>query len=239
MAQLFVIPDIHGYAEKLRDALALVQHHGGDDAPIVFLGDYVDRGPDSAGVLQILADGVAAGRPWTLLRGNHDALMLEAIEALPDLPPHRRDEIRWFDAEVSAETLASYGVTRNDPSDVILSAIPASHLDTIRATHLWLETDHLILVHAGIVPGVPMPLQCAHDLMWMRQPFLSDRSDHGKLVVHGHSPVDWPEHHGNRVALDGGAGWGHVLHVAMFEGPRCWLLSDQGRTPLRPSDGTS
>jgi serine/threonine protein phosphatase 1 len=234
MDRYFVIPDIHGQSDKLREALALVRHHGGDDASIVFLGDYVDRGPDSAGVLQILADGVMSGRPWTVLRGNHDDLMLKAFAALPGLPPKRRGEMRWFDDNISGETLESYGVTRNDPSHVILSAVPEVHLDLIRNARLWFATDHLLFVHAGIWPGVPMALQSARDLMWIREPFLSDKTDHGKLVVHGHSPVDWPEHHGNRVALDGGAGWGRTLHVALFEGPRCWLLHGEKRTELTP-----
>jgi serine/threonine protein phosphatase 1 len=79
-----------------------------------------------------------------------------------------------------------------------------------------------------------MAKQTPKDLMWIREPFLSDRRDHGALVVHGHTPVAFPEHHGNRLALDGGAGWGRDLHVAVFEGRDCWLLDSTRRHPLTP-----
>ena len=232
---LYVIPDIHGHKDKLDQALSLIRDEGGTDARIAFLGDYVDRGPDSCGVLQTLVDGLAAGHDWTLLRGNHDQMMLDAISALPDLRLSGRLRIRWFSYNAgSAETLASYGVSTGDRSNIILSAIPASHLDLLKATRLWHQTKDLILAHAGIKPGVAMAKQTPKDLMWIREPFLSDRRDHGALVVHGHSPVAFPEHHGNRLALDGGAGWGRDLHVAVFEGRDCWLLNSTGRHPLTP-----
>lgn len=225
-----MIPDIHGHREKLDRALTLVEAEGGMDARIVFLGDYVDRGPDSRGVIQRLVDGLNAGRPWTVLRGNHEAMMLDALEALG--PPAQRSHLGWFHPEVSGATLASYGVTRSDPAETLRAAIPQAHLDLMRAARLWHATDDLIFVHAGLRPGVPLRDQSAQDLMWIREPFLSDRRDHGRLVVHGHSPVDWPRHHGNRVALDGGAGWGRDLHVAVFEGRECWLLDERGRHSL-------
>jgi serine/threonine protein phosphatase 1 len=227
---LYVIPDIHGHLGKLDRALSLIRRDGGADAPIVFLGDYVDRGPDSRGVLQRLVDGMEAGRPWTLLRGNHEAMMLDALAA--DEPPGRRGRLSWFNEHVSGQTLASYGLSRHDPSATIHRAIPQAHLDLIGQTKLWHATESLILVHAGLRPGVALQDQRTEDLLWIRAPFLSDRSDHGRLVVHGHSAVPWPEHHGNRVALDGGAGWDRALHVAVFEGRACWLLGAHGRQSL-------
>lgn len=227
---LYVIPDIHGQLEKLEGALSLIERDGGPDARIVFLGDYVDRGPDSRGVLSRLVEGLQQGRPWIVLRGNHDAMMLEALES--DLPPSQRHQMGWFNENISGETLASYGLTRHDPISDISAAIPPTHLALLRQTALWHETEDLILVHAGLRPGVPLQAQRAEDLLWIRGPFLSDRRDHGRLVVHGHSPVDQPEHHGNRVALDGGAGWGRRLQVAVFEGRDCWLLEKDGRRPL-------
>ncbi len=232
---LYVIPDIHGHAEKLDHALSLIHREAGPKAPIVFLGDYVDRGPDSRGVIQTLINGLDAGNPWIILRGNHEQMMLDALAALPCHPPGQREDFRWLDRDdVGLETLASYGVARNDPSDVILRAIPRSHIDFMQSAHLWYETKHLTLVHAGLRPGIPLQEQKEHDLIWIREPFLSDPRDHGKLVVHGHSPVDWPENHGNRVALDGGAGWGRKLHVAVFEERTCWLLDQNGRHLLAP-----
>lgn len=221
----YVIPDIHGHADKLVAALRLVERDGGPKARITFLGDYVDRGPASARVLDLLADGLDTGCDWCLLRGNHDQMMLEAIES-------PTEDAKWLLHESGAvETLASYGV---GPGDGWHKVIPRAHHDLLRSTQLWQETPDLILAHAGLRPGVPLSEQTARDLMWMREPFLSDPRDHGKLVAHGHSPVPWPEHHGNRVALDGGAGWGRDLHVAVFEGRRAWVLTDEGRQPLVP-----
>lgn len=232
---LYVIPDIHGHKDKLDQALSLIRDEGGMDARIVFLGDYVDRGPDSCGVLQTLVDGIKAGHNWTLLRGNHDQLMLDTLAALPGYPVSGRHKLRWLHYNSGAiETLASYGLKPNNPTDTILKTIPASHLDLLKATRLWHQTKDLILAHAGIKPGVAMAKQTPKDLMWIREPFLSDRRDHGALVVHGHSPVAFPEHHGNRLALDGGAGWGRDLHIAVFEGRDCWLLDSTGRHPLTP-----
>lgn len=235
---LYVIPDIHGYKDKLDAALGLIEAEAGKGARVVFLGDLVDRGPDSRGVIRTLIDGIAEGRDWTVLRGNHDQLFLEFLDHAQISSPRMRDGMTWISRTMGAqETLASYGVTasENDPDwEAARQAVPQSHHAFLASLPLSLQTDDLILVHAGIVPGVPLGLQTAEDLMWMREPFLSDRRDHGKLVVHGHSPVQWPEHHGNRVALDGGAGWGRDLHVAVFEGRDCWLLSAEGRTALTP-----
>ena len=227
---LYVIPDIHGHREKLDAALRLIEAESGPAATIVFLGDLVDRGPDSRGVIQKLIDGIGAGRDWTVLRGNHDQLFLDFLDRQPDEPGHHG----WLTTTMGGrETLASYGLYRRD-REAALRAVPQAHVDFLAGLPHAHETDDLFLCHAGIRPGVPLAEQSAEDLLWMREPFLSDRRDHGKLVVHGHTPVDWPEHHGNRVALDGGAGWGGALHVAVFEGRQASLLQAQGRVPLRP-----
>jgi len=228
---LYVIPDIHGHKAKLERALSLINADGG--GPVVFLGDYVDRGPDSCGVLQILVDGVESGQDWTLIRGNHDQMMMDTLILLRDHPHAARADIHWLSYNSGGrETLLSYGVDPDDPADDILSAIPSAHQDLLADTKLWHQTPDLLFAHAGIRPGVALSDQTCKDLMWIREPFLSDTSDHGSLVVHGHSPVQFPEHHGNRIALDGGAGWGRPLRVAVFEGRACWLLEEDGRHPL-------
>lgn len=227
---IYVIPDIHGHSDKLRDALALIEAEGGQGARVIFLGDLVDRGPDSRGVIQTLIDGIAAGRDWIVLRGNHDQLFLDFL----DVQGEKAGNHGWLSTNMGGrETLASYGVYRRD-RDAALRAVPQAHVDLLAGLPHAHETDDLFLCHAGIAPGVPLTDQHPEDLMWIREPFLSDRRDHGKLIVHGHTPVDWPEHHGNRVALDGGAGWGRALHVAVFEGQEAWLLQAGGRVPLRP-----
>jgi serine/threonine protein phosphatase 1 len=235
---IYVIPDIHGYADKLEAALKLVELEGGPDARIVFLGDLVDRGPDSRGVIQTVMNGMDDGRDWAVIRGNHDQLFLEFLDSGQITSPRLRDPMTWISKTMGAvDTLASYGIkaSEDDPNwESARRLVPKSHRDFLASLPIYLETDDILFVHAGIEPGVPVEDNSPEQLMWMREPFLSDPRDHGRLVVHGHSPVDFPEHHGNRVALDGGAGWGRQLHVAVFEGRDCWLLGKDGRLPLRP-----
>ncbi len=228
-APICVIPDIHGYKSELDRALALVDRIEGPDAKIVFLGDYADRGPDSRGVIQTLIDGIAAGRDWTALRGNHDQIFLEALTGRLESP-----RFAWWMQENlgGRETLFSYGMDTPTYGADLARHVPEAHRAFLQALPHAVQTEELFFCHAGIAPGVPLDRQSPEDLMWIREPFLQDTRDHGKLVVHGHTPVDAPEHHGNRVALDCGTGWGLPLQVAVFEGRRAWRLTDAGRAPL-------
>ncbi len=112
--------------------------------------------------------------------------------------------------------------------------MPARHVGWLGNLPLVHETPDLILVHAGIRPGVPVDRQDADDLRWIRGPFLEDRTDHGRLVIHGHTVVPAAEHHGNRVNLDSGAGYDGPLSVAVIEGRQVWLLTPDGRQALMP-----
>ena len=96
--------------------------------------------------------------------------------------------------------------------------------------------NHLndLFVHAGIRPGVPMGEQTEDDLVWIRKGWLEDSSDHGPLVVHGHTALEYPCHHGNRVNLDGGAAYGRPLAAAVIEGREVFLLTPEGRERMRP-----
>lgn len=233
---LFVIPDIHGHKDKLDHALTQIEVQGGHDAPVIFLGDLVDRGPQSCGVINTVLAGVEAGRDWTVLRGNHDQMFLDYL-MLAGAPLTPELEI-WFTVRGGAETLASYGIDISDgvpDFEIVKTTVPQSHLNFLASMPLWHETDDLIIAHAGIRPGVPLDAQTPDDLMNIREPFHSDPRDYGKLVVHGHAAIGFPTHYGNRINLDGGAGWGRDLHVAMFEARDCWLLSDDtAPVPLRP-----
>ena len=239
--QIYAMGDIHGQIHQLDYALDLIAADGGPDAEIVFLGDLVDRGPDSRAVIDRLMQGQAAGKPWHVLKGNHDRMFARFVRGGVLHDPRTRTPLSWLHPRMGGiTTLASYGVA--DANEMPMSAafhaaraaVPQSHIDFIDQLPLYLERDSLLFVHAGIRPGVPLPQQSKDDLVWIRDPFLMTSETHPWLVVHGHTALDHPQHFGNRIDLDGGAGFGRPLHPAVLEGPKCWLLTDDGRQSLTP-----
>ncbi|TMV04958.1 serine/threonine protein phosphatase [Ruegeria sediminis] len=238
---IYAIGDIHGQREMLESALARIDADGGRDARVVFLGDYTDRGPDSRGVLDILVQGKRAGRDWITLKGNHDRMFALFLRDYPANDERLLIGHHWLhDSLGGPETLASYGVEVKDGDRIYQvhqkarAAIPEAHRQFLESLPAWHEEDGLLFVHAGIRPGVPLDRQTEDDLIWIRHEFLDDLRPHPWLVVHGHTPARQPEHRGNRVNLDTGAGYGRPLAAAVFEGRDCWLLTDRGRVPLKP-----
>lgn len=240
---VYAIGDIHGHLDKLIRALDLIQSDGGEDAEIVFVGDYVDRGPDSRAVIDHLIQGRSDGRQWTFLKGNHDRAFQYYLQPRPQFDPHMLLGMDWLHDRIGGkETLRSYGVEIEDGArheNVHAQArelVPQEHLNFLDQTALIHRREACLFVHAGIRPGVPLGAQSEQDLVWIREPFLSSTQDHGPLIVHGHTALRYPEHRGNRVNLDGGAAYGEMLHPAVFEGRECWLLSESGRVPLIPAE---
>lgn len=238
---IYAVADIHGFSDQLDRALGLIAADGGPGAEIVFLGDLVDRGPDSRGVIDRLLDGRANGRPWQVVQGNHDAMFARFLRDGTLTDARIKSGLPWTDPRLGGTaTLASYGVDAIPGADpaalraAALAAVPAGHRDFLQSLPLTVQRQGLLFVHAGIRPGVALADQDGADLIWIRDPFLDHRGPHPWLVVHGHTALDFPEHAGNRINLDGGTAWGRPLHPAVFEGRDCWLLSEQGRLPLRP-----
>lgn len=261
---IYAIPDIHGQSAKLHEALDRVARDGGPDAPVVFLGDYTDRGPDSRGVIDTLIAGQADGKPWTCLMGNHDRMFLRFVTEGDEHDAGIASGKSWMNPSLGGtttlasyglvpgtgpaflrspdnglETLVSYGLEDGEfgAQELVMrarEAVPQAHLNFLATLPLWHVHDGLVFVHAGIRPGVAMQAQAEDDLLWIRNGFLDDSRDHGALVVHGHTALDAPVHHGNRVNLDGGAGYGRDLAPAVFEDGACWLLTPKGRAPLTP-----
>ena len=238
MDPIFAIGDIHGQRAALEQALERI-----DTAPetgqVVFVGDYIDRGPDSRGVISLLMQGQAEDRDWVCLLGNHDTFLPAFLDGPDTVGPADWIGHRWISRDFGGlATLQSYGVdiepTRpvEDVRADALQAVPRAHLDWLRALPRMHQTDHHIFVHAGIRPGVALHRQDPEDLIWIRQGFLDDDTDHGKLVVHGHTPGDRPGHFGNRVNLDGGAGWGNPLLPVLLLGREAVLLGPDGRVAL-------
>ena len=238
---IYAIGDIHGQLEELDRVLDLIEADGGRDAPIVFLGDYVDRGPQSKEVVQRLIDGVAEGRNWHCIKGNHDRYLTRFLRDMTVYDPNTRSGLFWLNSRLGGDkTLCSYGVIAEDgaPLEPIhteaRAAVPQSHLDFLQGLPLVHETEKLLFVHAGIRPGVALAAQREDDLVWIRDGFLDHDAPFEKLVVHGHTALEFPQHAGSRVNLDGGAGYFRPLHAAVFEGTSCWLLSESGRSRLTP-----
>ena len=246
--RIYAIADIHGQLDMLTAAHARItadKARCGDEAAlIVHLGDLVDRGPDSKGVIDFLLEGVTDGQPWVVLKGNHDRMFRGFMERDGYHDRRLRRDFTWFDPRLGGEeTLASYGVVRSSharPEALWREAqemVPVAHVAFLDRLEPFHATDDLLFVHAGIRPGLPLEAQVEDDLIWIREGFLEDDRDHGRLVVHGHTALPAPQHFGNRIDLDGGAGYGRPLTAAVFEGRDCWVLTDSGRVALPPPPG--
>lgn len=244
---IYAIGDIHGQYEELLRAHERIAddraRYGGEGAEVVHLGDLVDRGPKSQEVIQHLIDGIAAGENWSSVLGNHDRLFLDFIRSGAVTDDRLRAGMHWLhDRMGGQDTLKSYGVSRKLLEGIsafrrrAMEAVPDAHVAFLEARPTYLERDQLLFVHAGIMPGVPIEKQYEDDLVWIRDGFLEYDAPHPWLVVHGHTALDAPVHHGNRVNLDGGAAYGRPLAAAVFEGRECFLLTDEGRLKLEPEE---
>lgn len=238
---LYVIGDIHGEIAMLDTALDRIAADGGADAPMISLGDLVDRGPGSRAVIDTFLQGQAAGRDWTVLKGNHDRMFHRYLEDGRITDPRVVSKVDWLNPRLGGlATLASYGVDADPDRDpgarlaAARAAVPAAHLAFLQGLKLTHIRDNILFVHAGIAPGVALAQQTEDDLLWIRDPFLTHTDPHPMLVVHGHTALDAPAHYGNRINLDSGAGYGRPLTVAVFEDGRVWTLQADGRRPLTP-----
>jgi len=241
--RIYAVGDIHGHLDKFRQVHEWIdadrRRYGGEDC-VVHIGDVVDRGPNSSGVVGWLQAGVAAGQPWIVLKGNHDRLMEYYLQQ-----PSRRDlrlfdGLSWLHPRIGGlATLASYGVDASGQHERELheqarAAVPAAHVTFLAGLDTVFCTESAVFVHAGIRPGVALDAQAEEDLVWIREPFLSDTRDHGRLIIHGHTVVDNVTHYGNRIDIDTGAGFGGPLSVIVVEGREVWQLTGAGRSTLLP-----
>lgn len=200
----FAIGDTHGCLDHLTRLLDDCRRFAKiQPATFVFLGDYIDRGADSRGVTQTIMDMQTADPERVIaLAGNHEDLLLRADNFI--------DEARWLDSGGDS-TLRSYGISS-------MTEFPQDHLTWIRNLPTHYDDGQRFFVHAGIRPGIPLDQQTREDMLWIREPFLSADADHGRLIVHGHTPQrnGKPDIHPNRVNIDTGAVFGRKLTAAVF-----------------------
>ena len=222
----YAIGDVHGCLDKMLRLLELCDRHRGPrPARYVFLGDYVDRGPDSCDTVAMLIE-LQRGKPNEVicLCGNHDVMMLNAIASKGE------DRLLWL-AQGGAQTLESYGVGSSDE-------VPVDHYVWIGALPVWFDDGLRFFVHAGVNPARGLDEQVPDDLLWIREPFLSSSMDHGRFIVHGHTRLRSvvPDLRSNRVNLDTGAVYGGPLTAAVFDndqvGPLAFLNDLGGETRL-------
>lgn len=239
---IYAIGDIHGHLAQLQaahDRIAADRARMGDArAPVIHLGDLVDRGPNAAGVIDWLAARTARDPRMIVLLGNHDQMMLRWLETGPGPDPRDPPNLRYLAPGMGGrETLASYDIDPDGPPGEVHAEardrIPATHRAFLAARPVMHRAGECIFVHAGIRPGISLDKQAIGDLVWIRQDFLTSTHDHGPLVVHGHTPVSEVEHHGNRLAIDTGAAYGRPLSAVAIEGRDAYVLTDDGRVPVR------
>jgi Calcineurin-like phosphoesterase len=205
MQKTYAIGDIHGSLAKLRGLVALGERDaGGEPMTLVFIGDYIDRGPDSRGVVDyVMGLEARLGANAIALKGNHEELAVAAADGSVSIG-------NWL-LNGGDKTLLNYGVAS-------ARELPADHLAWFRSLRLSFDDGQRLFVHAGIDPGRPLDDQDAHDLVWIREPFLFDERDHGRLIVHGHTPVrtGTPDLRANRLNIDTAAVYGGPLTAAVF-----------------------
>lgn len=225
----YVIGDIHGRLDLLDRLLLLIESDVAARRKatnlIVFLGDLIDRGPDSSGVVERLRLYRPRFGRTMFLAGNHEEVMLRVLGGEAPL-------LREWLKVGGGECIQSYGVdpeiVKRLPPDraieLLKKAVPEAHIEFLRSFVNTVSFGSYLFVHAGIRPGVPIDEQRQSDLRWIKHPFLDDCTDHGFTVVHGHTITDevavWP----NRIGIDTGAYRSGVLTALGIEGRDRWFL---------------
>ncbi len=226
-APLYVIGDIHGRLDLLDRLIEAIYRDAGGrgtDSLTVTVGDYIDRGPDSRGVIDRLMANPFPG-DYVALKGNHESVM-ESFLADPSRGGH------WMQIG-GLETLRSFGVRkswgRNNfvrTAEQLRAALTPEETRFLASLRLSFSIGRYFICHAGVRPGVPLDQQSEHDLLWIRDEFLNSGMDFGKIVVHGHTPSREPEVRVNRINVDTGAVFsGRLTCVALENGRHRFLTA--------------
>jgi serine/threonine protein phosphatase 1 len=230
--RIYAIGDIHGRLDLLDQLLRMIrldseERPAADRQILIFLGDYIDRGAESRGVIDRLLTGIPDGFERICLKGNHEEMMLQYIEQPLTMP--------FWTGNGGLATLASYGIgadgqelprSAHEVARALLEAIPESHSEFLDALLISVSFGDYFFVHAGVQPGVPLDQQADEDCLFIREPFLSHRGSFGKIVVHGHTPVRQPEIRPNRIGIDTGSFFtGHLTALRLEGESRGFLVT--------------
>lgn len=227
--RVYAIGDIHGCDTEFELLLAQIDADHAMREPkhqiIILLGDLVDRGPDSAGVVARAVTLVESGRDVRALAGNHEELLLMSCQG-------NIKAARILARNGGRETAISYGITPDaydsaafeDLADLLNAAVPVAHRRFLEDMQDLIIVGDYAFVHAGIRPGVPLVAQKGHDLRWIRSPFLDHSEPHEKFVVHGHTITEDVDDRSNRLGIDTGAYASGRLTAVALDGDRRWFL---------------
>lgn len=225
----YAIGDVHGCLDLLDQLLAEVvdDHRSRPEAKglLVLLGDYIDRGPASAQVVERVRTLAIEGFRIVALAGNHEEVLLRILDG-------DGTQLTGWLKYGGAQALASYGldaaeVARLAPADAqarVAAAVPGTHRQFLQQLGDSFRFGDYLFVHAGIRPGIPLEGQSLHDLRWIREPFLSDERDHGMTVVHGHTISERVDMLGSRIGIDTGAYASGRLTALAIEGTERWII---------------
>jgi serine/threonine protein phosphatase 1 len=228
--RVYAVGDVHGRADLLDQVLADIDAHAAAHPTIrpirIFLGDYLDRGPDSRDVIERLI-AYAQTCETVYLKGNHEDFVVSFLDNPAILAEWRHVG--------GLETLMSYGLKPSVHlaeteavalAERLAAVLPQSHRDFLEGLRTSFSLGDFFFVHAGVRPGIPLSTQRAADLLWIRHEFLASEEDFGKIVVHGHTPVPDPEFRPNRINIDTGAYATGRLTCLVIDGDRLNLLAD-------------
>ncbi len=228
--RLYAIGDIHGRADLLEDLLRRIDAddtaRGPSETSLIFLGDLIDRGPDSAEVVERLMRMKAEHPRTRFLLGNHEEVFLQALRS------ESAGALRYLLRIGGDATVKSYGVSEQDYRrctfeelvPIVRGLVPQAHLDFMESFEDMIIVGDYAFVHAGVRPDAPLSRQKISDLRWIREDFLDHRGTLEKVVVHGHSIAPQVEVRPHRIGLDTGAFASGILTAMGFEGGRRWLV---------------
>lgn len=225
----YAVGDVHGRLDLLEQLLGKIhddiRHRPARKVLLVFVGDLIDRGPNSAQVVERLRTYRHPGIETVFLLGNHEEVLLRILSGEADM-------ITKWRSFGGKECLESYGVDtaklaglkNEDALEVIRKAIPPKHVEFLHSFDDSCRFGDYLFVHAGIRPGIEIDQQRQSDLRWIREPFLFDETDHGFVVVHGHTIRSEVEMRPNRIGIDTGAYKSGVLTALAIDRSENWLL---------------